>query len=264
MRSSWKLHLCCFIFSFINSYSAFLNEKRHDYNVSLETQPAPLAGCRLLLPGCGRELLREAASPAPHCVAHAGCGAAASYTRWLCSSRASLFECLSRVTGVTQKVRLKNFSRLAEDKWHPFLQYTLTKNNRAALWMLYRKNPLSSFWSYRSAPASPNHAGVLSAHSSGAQTPESLSREGSPAPLEPEPGASQPKLAVIQEARFAQSAPGKMCRGQVWWERDGSDERVSQRPWSLWTLCLIGSEKLTVLCSIFFSNQLTFFYDSYV
>lgn len=109
------------------------------------------------------------------------------------------------------------------------------------------KNPLSSFWSYRSAPASPNHAGVLSAHSSGAQTPESLSREGSPAPLEPEPGASQPKLAVIQEARFAQSAPGEMCRGQVWWERGGSDEHVSQshqrrnskRPWILCTLCLI-------------------------
>ncbi|XP_006869677.1 PREDICTED: forkhead box protein K2, partial [Chrysochloris asiatica] len=64
--------------------------------------------------------------------------------------------------------------------------------------------PLSS----RSAPASPNHAGVLSAHSSGAQTPESLSREGSPAPLEPEAPTTQPKLAVIQEARFAQSAPG--------------------------------------------------------
>ncbi|XP_012632729.3 forkhead box protein K2 isoform X1 [Microcebus murinus] len=70
--------------------------------------------------------------------------------------------------------------------------------------------PLSS----RSAPASPNHAGVLSAHSSGAQTPESLSREGSPAPLEPEPGVSQPKLAVIQEARFAQSAPGSPLSSQ--------------------------------------------------
>lgn len=70
--------------------------------------------------------------------------------------------------------------------------------------------PLSS----RSAPASPNHAGVLSAHSSGAQTPESLSREGSPAPLESEPGASQPKLAVIQEARFAQSAPGSPLSSQ--------------------------------------------------
>ncbi|KAL7989336.1 hypothetical protein Chor_012002 [Crotalus horridus] len=43
--------------------------------------------------------------------------------------------------------------------------------------------PLSS----RSAPASPNHSGVLSAHSSGVQTPESLSREGSPVPMEPEP-----------------------------------------------------------------------------
>ncbi|EPY88852.1 forkhead box K2 [Camelus ferus] len=52
----------------------------------------------------------------------------------------------------------------------------------------------------------------LNAH--GAQTPESLSREGSPAPLEPEPGAAQPKLAVIQEARFAQSAPGSPLSGQ--------------------------------------------------
>ncbi|XP_069887826.1 forkhead box protein K2 isoform X1 [Dipodomys merriami] len=70
--------------------------------------------------------------------------------------------------------------------------------------------PLSS----RSAPASPNHAGVLSAHSSGAQTPESLSREGSPAPVEPEPSGTQPKLAVIQEARFAQSAPGSPLSSQ--------------------------------------------------
>lgn len=65
--------------------------------------------------------------------------------------------------------------------------------------------PLSS----RSAPASPNHSGVLSAHSSGVQTPESLSREGSPVPMDPEPSTIQPKLAVIQEARFAQSAPGE-------------------------------------------------------
>lgn len=55
---------------------------------------------------------------------------------------------------------------------------------------------------------------MLSTHSSGAQTPKSLSREGSPAPLEPEPGASQPKLAVIQEARFAQSAPGSPLSSQ--------------------------------------------------
>ncbi|XP_063312126.1 forkhead box protein K2 isoform X2 [Pelobates fuscus] len=70
--------------------------------------------------------------------------------------------------------------------------------------------PLSS----RSAPASPNHSGVLSAHSSGVQTPESLSREGSPVPLDPEPSTIQPKLAVIQEARFAQSAPGSPLSSQ--------------------------------------------------
>ncbi|XP_043085938.1 forkhead box protein K2 isoform X1 [Puntigrus tetrazona] len=71
--------------------------------------------------------------------------------------------------------------------------------------------PLSS----RSAPASPNHTGALSAHSSGVQTPDSLSREGSPVPMDPEPTpastpapAVQPKLAVIQEACFAQNAPG--------------------------------------------------------
>lgn len=78
--------------------------------------------------------------------------------------------------------------------------------------------PLSS----RSAPASPNHSGVLSAHSSGVQTPDSLSREGSPVPLElensaPAPvstAAVQPKLAVIQEARFAQNTPGSPVNNQ--------------------------------------------------
>ncbi|XP_036391750.1 forkhead box protein K2 isoform X1 [Megalops cyprinoides] len=87
--------------------------------------------------------------------------------------------------------------------------------------------PLSS----RSAPASPNHSGVLSAHSSGVQTPDSLSREGSPVPMEPEAASApasapapapapapatavQPKLAVIQEARFAQSAPGSPLNSQ--------------------------------------------------
>ncbi|KAF7686388.1 forkhead box protein K2-like [Silurus meridionalis] len=73
--------------------------------------------------------------------------------------------------------------------------------------------PLSS----RSAPASPSHSGVLSAHSSGVQTPDSLSREGSPVPLEtdsapaPAPVAAaaiQPKLAVIQEAHLAQTTSG--------------------------------------------------------
>ncbi|KAJ7989451.1 hypothetical protein DPEC_G00304670 [Dallia pectoralis] len=77
--------------------------------------------------------------------------------------------------------------------------------------------PLSS----RSAPASPNHSGVLSAHSSGVQTPDSLSREGSPVPMEPEPApapppatAVQPKQPVIQEARVAQSAPGSPLNNQ--------------------------------------------------
>ncbi|XP_022595395.1 forkhead box protein K2-like [Seriola dumerili] len=79
--------------------------------------------------------------------------------------------------------------------------------------------PLSS----RSAPASPNHSGVLSAHSSGVQTPDSLSREGSPVPLEletssaPTPASTtavQPKLAVIQEARFAQNTPGSPVNNQ--------------------------------------------------
>uniref|UniRef100_A0A8C7YR33 Forkhead box K2 n=1 Tax=Oryzias sinensis TaxID=183150 RepID=A0A8C7YR33_9TELE len=79
--------------------------------------------------------------------------------------------------------------------------------------------PLSS----RSAPASPNHSGVLSAHSSGVQTPDSLSREGSPVPLETETPAAptpvsttniQPKLAVIQEARFAQNAAGSPVNSQ--------------------------------------------------
>lgn len=74
------------------------------------------------------------------------------------------------------------------------------------------------FYFSRSAPASPNHTGALSAHSSGVQTPDSLSREGSPVPMEPEPTPPpaptqattiQPKLAVIQEARFAQNSPGK-------------------------------------------------------
>ncbi|XP_063328518.1 forkhead box protein K2 [Pelmatolapia mariae] len=79
--------------------------------------------------------------------------------------------------------------------------------------------PLSS----RSAPASPNHSGVLSAHSSGVQTPDSLSREGSPVPLELETSSAptpvsttavQPKLAVIKEARFAQNTPGSPVNNQ--------------------------------------------------
>ncbi|XP_067332614.1 forkhead box protein K2 isoform X2 [Channa argus] len=79
--------------------------------------------------------------------------------------------------------------------------------------------PLSS----RSAPASPNHSGVLSTPSSGIQTPDSLSREGSPVPLELDTSTAptaastttvQPKLAVIQEARFAQNTPGSAIANQ--------------------------------------------------
>ncbi|XP_013883245.1 forkhead box protein K2 isoform X2 [Austrofundulus limnaeus] len=78
--------------------------------------------------------------------------------------------------------------------------------------------PLSS----RSAPASPNHTGALSAHSSGVQTPDSLSREGSPVPMESEPAppapaqtpAGQSKLAVIQEARLAQNSPASPLSSQ--------------------------------------------------
>ncbi|XDV45252.1 hypothetical protein PO909_013380 [Leuciscus waleckii] len=73
--------------------------------------------------------------------------------------------------------------------------------------------PLSS----RSAPASPNHTGALSAHSSGVQTPDSLSREGSPVPMDPDPApapAIQPKLAVIQEACFTQNTAGSPLNTQ--------------------------------------------------
>jgi len=34
--------------------------------------------------------------------------------------------------------------------------------------------------------------------------------------MEPEPSAIQPKLAVIQEARFAQSAPGEGPEISIW------------------------------------------------
>ncbi|KAF5899256.1 forkhead box protein K1, partial [Clarias magur] len=60
--------------------------------------------------------------------------------------------------------------------------------------------PLSS----RSAPASPTHSGLLSPHSSGLQTPECLSREGSPISHEHE---FSTKLASVPEFRYSQSAP---------------------------------------------------------
>ncbi|XP_006010297.1 forkhead box protein K1 [Latimeria chalumnae] len=67
--------------------------------------------------------------------------------------------------------------------------------------------PLSS----RSAPASPTHSGLLSPHSSGLQTPDCLSREGSPIPHDHEFSS---KLASVPEYRYSQSAPGSPVSAQ--------------------------------------------------
>ncbi|KAJ8364012.1 hypothetical protein SKAU_G00128430 [Synaphobranchus kaupii] len=67
--------------------------------------------------------------------------------------------------------------------------------------------PLSS----RSAPASPTHPGLLSPHSSGLQTPECLSREGSPVSHDHDFGS---KLASVPEYRYTQSAPGSPVSAQ--------------------------------------------------
>ncbi|XP_055014332.1 forkhead box protein K1 [Boleophthalmus pectinirostris] len=63
--------------------------------------------------------------------------------------------------------------------------------------------PLSS----RSAPASPTHQGLLSPPSSGLQTPECLSREGSPIPQDHHEQLVH-KLSSVPEYRYSQSAPG--------------------------------------------------------
>ncbi|XP_072916754.1 forkhead box protein K1 [Hemitrygon akajei] len=68
--------------------------------------------------------------------------------------------------------------------------------------------PISS----RSAPASPSHPGLLSPHSSGLQTPECLSREGSPVSHDHDFTSS--KLASVPEVRYSQSAPGSPVSGQ--------------------------------------------------
>lgn len=68
--------------------------------------------------------------------------------------------------------------------------------------------PISS----RSAPASPSHPGLLSPHSSGLQTPECLSREGSPISHDHDFASS--KLASVPEVRYSQSAPGSPVSGQ--------------------------------------------------
>ncbi|KAK9540655.1 hypothetical protein VZT92_003095 [Zoarces viviparus] len=69
--------------------------------------------------------------------------------------------------------------------------------------------PLSS----RSAPASPTHQGLLSPPSSGLQTPECMSREGSPISHEHHELLAN-KLASVPEYRYSQSAPGSPVSGQ--------------------------------------------------
>ncbi|XP_053552734.1 forkhead box protein K1 [Bombina bombina] len=64
---------------------------------------------------------------------------------------------------------------------------------------------------FRSAPASPTHPGLMSPNSSGLQTPECLSREGSPIPHDHDFGS---KLASVSEYRYSQSAPGSPVSSQ--------------------------------------------------
>uniref|UniRef100_A0A1A8LUS7 Forkhead box K1 n=1 Tax=Nothobranchius pienaari TaxID=704102 RepID=A0A1A8LUS7_9TELE len=71
--------------------------------------------------------------------------------------------------------------------------------------------PLSS--RTKSAPASPTHQGLLSPPSSGLQTPESLSREGSPIPHDHHEQLAS-KLASVPEFRYSQSAPGSPVSAQ--------------------------------------------------
>ncbi|XP_030590469.1 forkhead box protein K1 isoform X3 [Archocentrus centrarchus] len=70
--------------------------------------------------------------------------------------------------------------------------------------------PLSS--RTKSAPASPTHQGLLSP-SSGLQTPECLSREGSPIPHDHHEQLAS-KLASVPEYRYSQSAPGSPVSAQ--------------------------------------------------
>ncbi|XP_075036001.1 forkhead box protein K1 [Mixophyes fleayi] len=65
--------------------------------------------------------------------------------------------------------------------------------------------PLSS----RSAPASPTYPDLMTSNSSGMQTPESMSREGSPIPHE-----FGFKMASVPEYRYSQSAPGSPVSSQ--------------------------------------------------
>ncbi|XP_063790259.1 forkhead box protein K1 isoform X2 [Pseudophryne corroboree] len=65
--------------------------------------------------------------------------------------------------------------------------------------------PLSS----RSAPASPTYPDLMTSNSSGLQTPESMSREGSPIPHD-----FGFKMASVPEYRYSQSAPGSPVSAQ--------------------------------------------------
>lgn len=67
---------------------------------------------------------------------------------------------------------------------------------------------VSLFSFYRSAPASPTHQGLLSPPSSGLQTPECLSRDGSPIPHDHHEQLAN-HVASVSEYRYSQSAPGE-------------------------------------------------------
>lgn len=64
------------------------------------------------------------------------------------------------------------------------------------------------FFLCRSAPASPTHQGLLSPPSSGLQTPECLSREGSPVSHDHHEQLAS-HVASVSEYRYSQSAPGE-------------------------------------------------------
>uniref|UniRef100_A0A4X1TMD9 Fork-head domain-containing protein n=1 Tax=Sus scrofa TaxID=9823 RepID=A0A4X1TMD9_PIG len=85
--------------------------------------------------------------------------------------------------------------------------------------------PLSS----RSAPASPTHPGLMSPRSSGLQTPECLSREGSPIPHDPTSGPSwrlflstgTPKVRLVRRA---------LSSRRTWPGRERPESPLTPRP----------------------------------